>query len=70
MIHLYVSMLQTDYPELTPAMQKKLRLLTVVSLATETKLIAYSRLQEELDLDNVRDLEDLVIEVLYKLYKF
>jgi len=53
---------KADYPDLSPAMQKKLRLLTVVSLATETKLIAYSRLQEELDMGNVRDLEDLVIE--------
>jgi len=53
---------KTDYPELSAAMQKKLRLLTVVSLATETKLIPYTRLQEELDLENVRDLEDLVIE--------
>jgi len=51
-----------DYPDLTPAMKKKLRLLTVVSLATESKLIPYSRLQEELDMGSVRDLEDLVIE--------
>jgi len=53
---------KADYPELTEAMQKKLRLLTVVSLATETKLIAYNRLQEELEMDNVRDLEDLIIQ--------
>lgn len=53
---------KADYPELTDIMQRKLRLLTVVSLATESKLIAYERLQEELEMENVRDLEDLVIQ--------
>jgi len=43
-------------------MRRKLRLLTVVSLAEQNKVLAYSLLMSELDISTVRDLEDLVIE--------
>ena len=39
-----------------------MRLLTVVSLAEQSKLLSYSLLMQELQIDNVRELEDLVIE--------
>ena len=49
-------------PDLSPLMRRKLRLLTVVSLAEQSKLLSYSLLMKELQIDNVRELEDLVIE--------
>lgn len=51
--------------ELTPAQKKKLQHLTIVTLATKTKCIPYSTLLIELDIKNVRDLEDLIIEAIY-----
>ncbi|XP_030387126.1 COP9 signalosome complex subunit 7 [Scaptodrosophila lebanonensis] len=53
------------YIELTPAMQKKLQHLTIVSLAIKTKSIPYSVLLEELEINNVRHLEDIIIEAIY-----
>ncbi|XP_059175647.1 COP9 signalosome complex subunit 7a-like isoform X2 [Physella acuta] len=52
-------------PDLSPAQLTKLRHLTVVSLATRSKCIPYSVLLEELAMENVRNLEDLIIEVIY-----
>ena len=49
-------------PEVTEAMRRKLRLLTVVSLAEQNKVLAYSLLMAELAINTVRELEDLVIE--------
>ncbi|XP_043486789.1 COP9 signalosome complex subunit 7 [Polistes fuscatus] len=51
--------------ELTPTQKKKLQHLTIVTLATKSKCIPYSILLEELDIKNVRDLEDLIIEAIY-----
>lgn len=55
----------SDYLELTPAQRKKLQHLTIVTLATQSKCLSYSELQKELDIKNVRDLEDLIIEAVY-----
>ncbi|BFZ23429.1 hypothetical protein BsWGS_26468 [Bradybaena similaris] len=52
-------------PDLTPQQLTKLRHLTVVSLATRSKCIPYSVLLQELAMENVRNLEDLIIEVIY-----
>lgn len=53
-------------PALSEAMVKKLRLLTIVTLAaSKSKKIAYSLLSDELKLPNLRDLEDLIIEAVY-----
>jgi len=49
-------------PELSPQAVRKLRLLTIASLATRNKIIKYSDLQAELRIDSVRELEDLIIE--------
>ncbi|XP_019872791.1 COP9 signalosome complex subunit 7b isoform X2 [Aethina tumida] len=54
-----------QYLELSPAQKKKLQHLTIVTLATKTKCIQYSTLLQELDMKNVRDLEDLIIEAIY-----
>lgn len=54
-------------PVLTDLMIKKLRLLTIVTLASSnrSKKISYSVLSEELKISNLRDLEDLIIEAIY-----
>lgn len=56
---------KSHLPELTPPMLNKLRHLTMVSLATKNKCIPYRVLLEELDIPNLRTLEDLIIEVIY-----
>ncbi|CAH1774063.1 unnamed protein product, partial [Owenia fusiformis] len=56
---------KANLPDLTPKMLKKLRQLTIVSLATQKKCIPYAILQQELEMSNVRELEDLIIEVVY-----
>lgn len=54
-----------DYLDLTPAMQKKLQHLTIVALAIKNKCIPYEVLLEELEINNVRHLEDVIIEAIY-----
>lgn len=53
-------------PALTPAQTKKLKQLTIVSLSNRTKAISYSVLQKELDISEVRELEDLIIDAIYQ----
>jgi len=53
---------KANLPELSDIMVRKLRLLTMVSLAETNKLLSYSLLQEELGISTVRELEDLIIE--------
>lgn len=56
---------KNKFLELTPAQKKKLQHLTIVTLATKSKCIPYDTLLVELDIKNVRDLEDLIIEAIY-----
>lgn len=51
--------------ELTDVMKKKLKHLTIVTMAISDKCIAYSDLLEQLDIGCVRELEDLIIESIY-----
>jgi COP9 signalosome complex subunit 7 len=52
--------------QLTPVMEKKLKHLTILTLATQKKTLPYDDLMNELDLKkNVRHLEDLIIEAIY-----
>jgi COP9 signalosome complex subunit 7 len=60
----YLSNIQL-LPQLTDSMKTKLRHLTIVSLATKRKHIPYQLLLNELDIKNLRQLEDLIIEVIY-----
>ena len=50
---------------LSPVMDKKLKHLTILTLATQKKTLPYDDLMVELDLKNVRHLEDLIIEAIY-----
>ncbi|KAF0757749.1 COP9 signalosome complex subunit 7b [Aphis craccivora] len=52
-------------PELSEPQIKKLRYLTIVTLTNKMKRISYDVLLKELNVDNVRDLEDLIIEAIY-----
>lgn len=52
-------------PELSVAQLSKLRHLTIISLATRNKCLPYSLLLTELDISNLRELEDLIIEAIY-----
>ncbi|XP_015764686.1 PREDICTED: COP9 signalosome complex subunit 7b-like [Acropora digitifera] len=55
----------SSLPALSPPQLKKLRHLTIVSLAAKSKFIPYSVLLEELDIKNLRELEDLIIDAIY-----
>lgn len=46
-------------------MDKKLKHLTILTLATQKKTLPYDNLMEELNIKNVRHLEDLIIEAIY-----
>jgi len=52
-------------PPLSPAMLKKLRLLTIVSMALADKSIKLDILQTKLALESRRELEDLIIDAIY-----
>jgi len=53
-------------PPLTPQMTLKLKQLTIVTLSCEHKVIPYNVLLQQLDILNVRELEDLIIECIYQ----
>lgn len=54
-----------SFPELNELQIKKLRLLTIATLASKSKFVSYKILQENLGLDSLRNLEDLIIEAVY-----
>ncbi|NXA00647.1 CSN7B protein, partial [Nesospiza acunhae] len=54
-----------NLPELTVTQKNKLKHLTIVSLASRMKCIPYSVLLKDLDMRNLRELEDLIIEAVY-----
>jgi len=53
---------QPQLPALTEPMKKKLRLLTIATIATKEKTIKYEHMQRVLGIDSIRELEDLIIE--------
>jgi len=53
-------------PELKDTTLSKLRLLTIVTHASQRKILPYDLLLKELDLTNVRELEDMVIDCVYQ----
>lgn len=46
-------------------MEKKLKHLTILTLATQKKTLPYDDLMDQLDIKNVRHLEDIIIEAIY-----
>ncbi|CAJ0930537.1 unnamed protein product [Ranitomeya imitator] len=57
--------LKDSLPELSAVQKNKLKHLTIVSLASRMKCIPYSVLLKDLDMRNLRELEDLIIEAVY-----
>ncbi|KAJ3095432.1 COP9 signalosome complex subunit 7a [Phlyctochytrium planicorne] len=53
-------------PTLTPTQLKKLKQLTIVTLASSERILFYEKLLQYLDISNVRELEDLVIDAIYQ----
>ncbi|KAM9979537.1 hypothetical protein ACTFIY_008794 [Dictyostelium cf. discoideum] len=53
-------------PQLTPQMITKLKQLTIVFLSSTSNVIPYSVLQEQIEITNVRELEDLIIDSIYQ----
>lgn len=52
-------------PPLNAAQEHKLKQLTVASLAGSTKVLQYDMLSAQLGIENLRDLEDFLIECMY-----
>lgn len=53
------------FAELNESAILKLRHLTIISLASKSKAIPYETLCKQLDMNNIRELEDLIIEAFY-----
>ncbi|CAF0731713.1 unnamed protein product [Didymodactylos carnosus] len=56
---------RSKYIQLSAGAKRKLQLLTLASLAVRSRTIPYSVLLNELKINNVRELEDLIIEAIY-----
>jgi COP9 signalosome complex subunit 7 len=54
-----------DVPTLTTEQAAKLRLLSIVTLAQDVKLIPYASLLSQLAITEIRELEDVVIDAIY-----
>jgi len=55
-----------SYPALSPAQLTKLKYLSIVSLATQTRILSYPQLRTALDVGTLRELEDLIIDAMYQ----
>jgi len=53
-------------PPLSPVQIRKLQQLTIVTLSNQTRSITYSMLQKELEISEVRELEDVIIDAIYQ----
>ncbi|EIW71782.1 hypothetical protein TREMEDRAFT_22874, partial [Tremella mesenterica DSM 1558] len=54
-----------SYTSLSPAHTTKLRHLTLVSLASQRRILPYADILQALQLDSENELEDLIIDVIY-----
>ena len=52
-------------PDLSPNAIMKLRHLTIISLSSKCRTLSYDTLCEQLAIENIRELEDLIIEAFY-----
>ena len=57
--------MKDSLPELTLSQHQKLKHLTIVTLSETNKVLKYELLLNQLDMKNLRELEDLVIEAIY-----
>lgn len=56
----------TTLPALNPAQSTKLKQLSIVTLAEQSRILSYSDLLKDLDIASVRQLEDLIIDAMYQ----
>lgn len=54
-----------ETPDLSPAMARKLKQLTLLTLASQKKVLEYPSLMSRLDVDTVMELESLIIDLIY-----
>jgi len=57
---------ESKYGKLNPAQIKKLKMLTIASLGSKSSELTYDRLSKSLDVNNVRELEDLILDTIYE----
>ncbi|KAI9310659.1 hypothetical protein BX666DRAFT_1818669, partial [Dichotomocladium elegans] len=57
---------QQHLPQLNDAQRTKLRHLSIVTLSETSRTLPYNVLQNQLDMPNVRMLEDLIIDAIYQ----
>jgi len=57
---------ESKYGTLNPTQIKKLKMLTIASLGAKSSEISYDRLQKALDVNNVRDFEDIILDTIYE----
>jgi len=55
----------SNLPPLSPTMLKKLKHLTLIAVTSKCKYVSYNTLMEELNVGNLRDLENLLISAIY-----
>ncbi|CDW71884.1 cop9 signalosome complex subunit 7b [Stylonychia lemnae] len=51
--------------DLKPQQVKKLKMISIADRATRDKILNYSQLMNDLDIQNLRELEDLIIDCIY-----
>ncbi|CAF2876740.1 unnamed protein product [Rotaria sp. Silwood2] len=56
---------RTRFISLSPLARRKLQLLTLASLAVHARILPYTLLLKELQVESVRELEDLIIDGIY-----
>ncbi|KAJ2872700.1 COP9 signalosome complex subunit 7b, partial [Coemansia asiatica] len=57
---------QDQLPRLSERQVEKLKQLTLVSLAVDSKVISYENLMKELEFNSEQQVEDMVIDAIYK----
>ncbi|KAJ2377093.1 COP9 signalosome complex subunit 7b [Coemansia sp. RSA 2607] len=62
----YYRSMETQLPKLSDKQTEKLKHLTLVSLASDAKVIPYDVLMKELEFSNEQQVEDMVIATIYK----
>lgn len=55
-----------NLPSLNQAQTTKLKYLTLASMATQNRILAYSTLLADLEIGTIRELEDLIIDAIYQ----
>ncbi|TPX44048.1 hypothetical protein SeMB42_g03184 [Synchytrium endobioticum] len=55
----------SSLPPLSPTQLQKLKHLSLVTLSEQTRSLKYEQLQQYLDIDSIRELEDLIIDAIY-----